>query len=142
MTALQGKVAFVTGASSGIGAAVAQRLLSDGVKLGLASRTRPSFATGDCVVARCDVSNLSEVEAAVSSTVERFGGLNIVVANAGVGSWGAFLDAPLEELEEMIAINIRGLFHTVRATLPHLQRGGGGDLVAVASEAGRRGLPD
>lgn len=78
----------------------------------------------------------------MAATVGRFGGLDIVVANAGVGSWGLFAETPLDDINEMVDVNVRGLFHTVRATLPHLEARGSGDLITLASEAGRRGLPD
>lgn len=142
MTVLAGKVAFVTGASSGIGAAVAHALAARGVKLGLASRSAPDPGLADCVNISCDVRDPAQVEAAVAETVARFGGLDIVVANAGVGSWGDFEQTPLAELDEMVDVNIRGLFHTVRAALPHLRARGAADIITVASEAGRRGLPD
>ncbi|SDZ42785.1 3-oxoacyl-[acyl-carrier protein] reductase [Micromonospora pattaloongensis] len=139
---LAGKVAFVTGASSGIGQAVAHALAGAGVKLGLASRSAPDPGLPECITVPCDVRDAAQVEAAVAATVERFGGLDIVVANAGVGSWGPFAETPLADLDEMVDVNVRGLFHTVRAALPHLTARGAGDLITVASEAGRRGLPD
>ncbi|WP_255610044.1 SDR family oxidoreductase [Micromonospora sp. PLK6-60] len=142
MTVLAGKVAFVTGASSGIGAAVAHALAARKVKLGLASRSAPDPGLADCVTMSCDVRDPAQVEAAVAETVARFGHLDIVVANAGVGSWGDFEQTPLAELDEMVDVNIRGLFHTVRAALPHLRARGAADIITVASEAGRRGLPD
>ncbi|GAA1788775.1 SDR family NAD(P)-dependent oxidoreductase [Planosporangium flavigriseum] len=142
MTSLAGKVAFVTGASSGIGAAVARALAAEGVKVGFTSRKPVDLGLADGLGVACDVRDLAQVEAAVAATVDRFGGLDIVVANAGVGSWGPFEDTPVEDLDEMVDVNVRGLFHTVRATLPHLKARGAGDIITVASEAGRRGLPD
>lgn len=141
-TTLAGKVAFVTGASSGIGAAVARRLAADGVRLGLAARHLDDPRIADCVATPCDVRDPAQVEAAVAATVARFGGLDIVVANAGVGSWGPFASTPPADVDEMIDVNVRGLFSTVRAALPHLRARGSGDIVTLASEAGRRGLPD
>jgi 3-oxoacyl-[acyl-carrier protein] reductase len=81
------------------------------------------------------------VGAIVDATVERFGRLDIVVANAGVGSYGPFLELPQDELEEILDVNVKGTFNTLRAALPHLIASGKGDVVTVASEAGRRGLP-
>ncbi|MEV7965525.1 SDR family oxidoreductase [Sphaerisporangium sp. NPDC088356] len=142
MTSLSGKVAFITGASGGIGAAVAHALAAEGVRLGVASRSGTELGLPDCVGTACDVRDLAQVEAAVAATTDRFGGLDIVVANAGVGSWGPFESTPVADLDEMVDVNVRGLFHTVRATLPHLKARGAGDVITVASEAGRRGLPD
>jgi NADP-dependent 3-hydroxy acid dehydrogenase YdfG len=141
MTSLDGKVAFVTGASGGIGAAVSRSLSAAGVKLGLASRRGDDLGLPDSYGLGCDVSDAEQVDAAVAATVERFGRLDIVVANAGVGSYGPFLELRPEHLEEMIDVNLKGTLYTVRAALPHLLESGEGDIVTLASEAGRRGLP-
>jgi NADP-dependent 3-hydroxy acid dehydrogenase YdfG len=136
---LEGRVAFVTGASGGIGAAVSRKLAKNGVKVGLASRRGDDLGVGLGV--ECDVRDLAQVEAAVARTVGEFGGLDICVANAGVGSYHPFLETPIEHVEEMVDVNLKGTIYAVRACLPHLYERGEGDVVAVASEAGRRGLP-
>jgi NADP-dependent 3-hydroxy acid dehydrogenase YdfG len=141
MTRLRGKVAVVTGASRGIGAAVARSLDEQGVRLGLASRSGADLGIGDAVARPCDVRDAAQVEGLVSATVERFGRLDIVVANAGVGAYGSFLELRPEHVEEMIDVNVKGLLYTVRAALPHLLASGEGDIVTLASEAGRRGFP-
>ncbi len=141
MTVLDDKVAFITGASRGIGAAVARALSGQGVRLGLASRSGSDLGLPRAVGLRCDVRDPVQVEAAVTATVERFGGLHILVANAGVGAYGPFLDLRPDHLEEMIDVNVKGTLYSVRAALPHLLRSGQGDIVTIASEAGRRGLP-
>ena len=141
MTTLGGKVAFVTGASKGIGAAVARALAAEGVRLGLASRSGDDLGIADAVARTCDVRKLEQVEEAVAATVERFGRLDILVANAGVGSWGPFENTKLEDLDEMIDVNVKGMFWSVRAALPHLRAAGESDIVTIASEAGRRALP-
>ena len=141
MSSLEGKVALVTGASRGIGAAVARSLAEHGVKLALASRAGDDLGLPDVVSAPCDVRDLGQLEALAAAAVERFGGLDIVVANAGVGAYGAFLDLPLEQLDEMLDVNLKGTIYTIRAALPHLLARGGGDIVTLASEAGRRGFP-
>jgi 3-oxoacyl-[acyl-carrier protein] reductase len=139
--ALAGKVVIVTGASRGIGAAVSRALAARGAQLGLGSRSGDDLGLEGAVSRPCDVRNLADVEALVAATVERFGRIDAVVANAGVGSYHSFLDTPLEHLEEMLDVNLRGTLYTVRAALPHLLGAGGGDLIAIASEAGRRGVP-
>jgi 3-oxoacyl-[acyl-carrier protein] reductase len=140
-TILQGKVAFVTGASRGIGAAVARALANEGVKLGLASRSGADLDLPDALGLTCDVREREQVERAVATTVERFGRLDICIANAGVGSYHSLTELPIEHLEEMIDVNLKGTIYTFRAAIPHLIASGEGDLVAIASEAGRRGLP-
>jgi 3-oxoacyl-[acyl-carrier protein] reductase len=134
-------VALITGSSRGIGAAIARRLHNDGVSLGLASRTGDDLGIDDAVARETDVRDPDALTALVEETVDRFGGLDILVANAGVGSYGPFLDLPAEELEQMIDINVKGTIYAIRAALPHLLKSDAADIVAIASEAGRRGLP-
>lgn len=141
MSDLNGKVALVTGASKGIGAAVAEALHAQGVKLGLASRSGDDLGLDDVVAQPTDVRDLQSTEDLVAATVEKFGGLDILVVNAGVGSYGPFLDLPLEQMEEMIDTNVKGALYAVRAALPHLLESDAADLVMLSSEAGRRGLP-
>jgi NAD(P)-dependent dehydrogenase (short-subunit alcohol dehydrogenase family) len=140
MTSLAGKVALITGASRGIGAAVARMLADRGVGLGLGSRSGADLGF-DAVAQRCDVRELAQLESLVEATVDRFGRLDIVVANAGVGAYGPFLDLSREHLDEMIDVNLKGTLYAVRAALPHLITSGQADIVTLASEAGRRGLP-
>jgi len=139
---LSGKVAVITGASSGIGAALAHRLSYMGVRVGAGSR-RPSGsgATSDVYQASCDVRDYDQVLNLVDNTVERFGRLDIIVANAGIGSYHAFMQTPMEDINEMIDTNVKGTVYLLRAGLPRLISGGGGDVIVIASEAGRRGLP-
>ena len=141
MTALEGKVALVTGASRGIGAAVAHSLAAEGVLLALASRSGDDLGLDGAVARRCDVRQPDDLEALVAEAVERFGGIDILVANAGVGAYGPFLDLPADQLEEMIDINVKGTLYAVRTALPHLLKSDAADIVTLASEAGRRGLP-
>jgi NADP-dependent 3-hydroxy acid dehydrogenase YdfG len=140
MTSLEGKVALITGASRGIGASVAHMLDDRGVRLGLGSRTGDDLGL-DAVAQPCDVRELAQLEALVAATVGRFGRLDILVANAGVGAYGPFLDLSRDFLDEMIDVNLKGTLYAVRAALPHLIDSGQGDVVTLASEAGRRGLP-
>jgi len=141
MNSLEGKVALVTGASRGIGAAVARLLADQGVKLGLASRSGDDLGISGAVAAPTDVRDRAALERLVAATVDRHGGLDIVVVNAGIGSYHSFVDTPLEHVEEMVDVNVKGAIYALRATVPHLIERGGGDVVMLASEAGRRGLP-
>ena len=137
---LEGKTAVITGASSGIGAAVARLLHARGVNLGLASRSGGDLGFEDAVAAPCDVRDLDALVSLCDATAERFGGIDIVVANAGVGAYGPFLELSREHLDEMVDTNLKGTLYAVRAALPHML-GREGDVITLASEAGRRGLP-
>jgi 3-oxoacyl-[acyl-carrier protein] reductase len=138
---LEGKVALVTGASGGIGAATARRLHDAGASVGLVSRRGTDLALERGLGLACDVRDRAAVEAATDATVERFGRLDVVVANAGVGSYGPFLELDPDEVEAMIDVNLKGTLYTAAATLPHLIAGGEGDFVSLASVAGLRAFP-
>ena len=141
MSTLEGKVALVTGASRGVGAGVARALAREGVSLGLASRSGDDLGIDGAVAGPTDVRKPEELERLVADTVERFGRLDILVANAGVGAYGPFLELPPEHLEEMIDVNVKGTLYAVRAALPHLLESPEADVVTLASVAGLRGLP-
>jgi NADP-dependent 3-hydroxy acid dehydrogenase YdfG len=141
MTSLDGKVALVTGASRGIGAAVAGALDGQGARLALASRSGDDLGITDALARPCDVRRPEDLDALAAEAAERFGGIDILVANAGVGAYGPFLDLPPDQLDEMIDVNVKGTLYAVRATLPYLVRSDAADIVTLASEAGRRGLP-
>ena len=137
---LEGKTAVVTGASRGIGAAVAELLHARGVNLGLASRSGDDLGLADVVALPCDVRDLDALTRLCDATAARFGGIDILVANAGVGAYGPFLELSREHLDEMLDVNLKGTAYAVRAALPYML-GREGDIVTLASEAGRRGLP-
>ena len=141
MNSLEGRVALITGAGRGIGAATAQLLASQGLRLALASRRGENPGVDGALVREADVRDPDSMQAMVDATIDRFGQLDILVGNAGVGAYGPFLDLPLDQLNEMIDINVKGLIYSVRAALPHLLKSDAADIVTVASEAGRRGLP-
>jgi 3-oxoacyl-[acyl-carrier protein] reductase len=138
---LDGKVAVITGASRGIGAAIARMLHARGVKLGLASRSGDDLGLAGAVARPCDVRDLDGLTGLCDATALAFGGIDIVVANAGVGAYGPFLDLSREHLDEMLDVNLKGTLYAVRAALPHML-GHDGDVITLASEAGRRGLPN
>jgi NADP-dependent 3-hydroxy acid dehydrogenase YdfG len=138
---LEGKVALVTGASGGIGAAVARGLHEAGASVGLLSRRGDDLGLERGLGLACDVRDRDAVAAAADAVVERFGHLDIVVANAGLGAYGPFLELDPERLEAMIDVNLKGTLYTAAATLPHLIDAGEGDFVSLASVAGLRGFP-
>lgn len=138
---LAGRTALITGASKGIGAATARALNAKGVNLGLASRSGDNLGIDGAVALPADVRDRDSLQAIVDATVEKFGGLDILVVNAGVGSYGPFLDMPKEEMDEIIDTNVKGALYSVRAALPHLLESDAADVVMLSSEAGRRGLP-
>jgi len=141
MESLAGKVALVTGASRGIGAAIARALDAEGVRLGLASRSGDDLGIAGAVARPTDVRDQAALRAIVGDTMSAFGRLDILVVNAGVGAYGPFLDLPDEDLEAMIDVNVKGALYAVRAALPALLQNDAADIVTIASEAGRRGLP-
>ena len=140
MNRLDGKTAVITGASRGIGAALARMLHARGVRLGLSSRSGDDLGLAGVVAQPSDVRDLDALTRLCDATAEKFGGIDIVVANAGVGAYGSFLDLSREHLDEMLDVNLKGTLYAIRAALPHML-GREGDVITVASEAGRRGLP-
>lgn len=142
------KVALVTGAGSGIGKATALELARQGYALGLLGRTpgelhalvEPIRALGsEARPAAADISVEDELSEAVDDVARHFGGLDVVVANAGInGIWAPIEDIAPREWDETIAINLRGTYLTLRSTVPHLKRAGGGSIVVVSSINGTR----
>src|SRR5690242_8836519 len=138
MSGVEGRVALVTGASSGIGAATARRLTEGGAQVALASRRGDDLGIDGALAGAVDVRDPASIEGFVAQTVERFGGLDILVANAGTGAYGDFLDLKPEWLDEMVDTNVKGFLYTIRAGLPALLESGSADLVGVTSIAGQR----
>jgi 3-oxoacyl-[acyl-carrier protein] reductase len=138
---LEGKVALVTGASGGIGAAVARKLHDAGASVGLLSRRGDDLELERALGVTCDVRDRAAVKEATDAVVERFGRLDIVVANAGVGAYGPFLELDPEQVDAMIDVNLKGTLYTAAATLPHLIEAGESDFLSLASVAGLRAFP-
>lgn len=142
MQSLAGRVALITGAGRGIGAATARLLADNGARLALGSRRGENPGVEGALVRSCDVRDPESVKALVADAIDTYGQLDIVIGNAGVGGYGPFLEVPDEQIEDMIDTNVKGLIYTLRAALPELMKSDAGDVVTVASEAGRRGLPN
>jgi 3-oxoacyl-[acyl-carrier protein] reductase len=141
MADISGRVALVTGASRGIGAATSRLLAEAGVRVALVSRKGDDLGIEGALGIACDVSSREQVEAAVDQTVQALGGLDILVNNAGVATYGPFLDLSVEDIEEMIDVNLKGTLYATRAALPHLLESEGADILNIASVAGLRGFP-
>jgi len=123
-----------------VGAAIARRFAHEGWRVACASRSGGDLGLEGALGLTCDVRDAGQVDAAVKTAVGELGGLDAVVANAGVGSYGPFLEIPPEEVDAMIDVNLKGTLHTARSTLPHLIESKG-DFISLASVAGLRGFP-
>jgi meso-butanediol dehydrogenase/(S,S)-butanediol dehydrogenase/diacetyl reductase len=139
---LRDKVAIITGASTGIGAALARKLNGASVNLVLASRKGTDLGLSKTIAKACDVRDATQVDDLVSAAMSEFGRVDILVANAGVGYYANFLDTPGENMREMIETNVMGTINLLHSGLPHMiKAGNGGDVITVASQAGRFGFP-
>lgn len=138
---LEGRVALITGASSGVGAAVGRALHAVGAHVALLSRRGDDLGLDGALALAVDVRDRAALEAAAAQAVERFGGLDVVVANAGVGMYGPFTELAPEQLDEMIDTNLKGTLYTAAATLEHLKASEHGDFISLASVAGIRAFP-
>ena len=149
---LQGTVALVTGASSGIGAATASALAAQGASVALAARRRDRLEAvagairdqgGTALVLECDVTDEEEATGAVDRTVSELGRLDTLINNAGVMLLGPVVGAPVREWQRMVDLNVLGLLYCAHAALPHLLRAAEGgprqvaDMVNISSVAGR-----
>jgi len=148
MSDLSGKVAAITGATSGIGAAAARALAGEGASVVLAGRRRERLdrlaaEIGETAAAvEMDVRDPQGSRTLVETALGRFGRLDALVACAGIGAYGGIMDLSDEKLREMIDINVAGTVWPIRAAVPHFLKAGGGDIVIVASVAGLRGAHD
>jgi short-subunit dehydrogenase len=147
MQVASGTRAFVTGASRGIGRALAGALAARGATLGLAARSTDELAAlaaelpGEHHVLECDVADAASTQAAIDGFAQRAGGLELLVANAGITHYGPFRDQPLDKALQMSQVNWHGTLHTVHFGLPHLLNAGRGHIVVVSSGAGLRSFP-
>lgn len=139
---MTGKTVMITGASRGIGAAAARVFAAAGGNVALLARSQDSIAEiaseiGENAIAiPCDVSRYWEVEAAVDACVKAFGGLNVLINNAGVIEPISHLaDASPEDWGHVIDINLKGVFHGMRACIPVMRAAGGGSVLTISSGA-------
>jgi NAD(P)-dependent dehydrogenase (short-subunit alcohol dehydrogenase family) len=148
MTSLKNKVVLITGGARGIGAATARRLVAQGARVVLTDVDLPPLEAigaelgAAALTVRADVTDLAAMEAAVAAGLERFGRLDVVVANAGIASYGSVLGVDPATFRRVLDINVNGVFHTVRAALPALVENKGYVLVvsSLAAFAAAPGL--
>lgn len=132
--------AVVTGGASGIGAAIAAKLQSMGAQVSVLDLNPQNLPEGQIGFA-CDVSDDASVKAAIAGTVEAFGGVDIVVNNAGIGAIGSVEDNDDAEWARVWNINVVGMVRVSRAALPHLRKSSGAAIVNICSIAATAGLP-
>jgi NADP-dependent 3-hydroxy acid dehydrogenase YdfG len=147
MTTLTGKIALVTGAASGIGAATAAKLAEAGAKVGIAARrteklqdlkTQSEARGGDALVIDMDVVDTASVEAGVRKLVDTYGSVDILVNNAGLMPLSDIDQFKVAEWHRMVAVNLKGLLNTTAAVLPRMIRQHSGHVFNMSSIAGRK----
>jgi len=148
MESLKGKTALVTGAGKGIGKAITLALAAEGVHVGLIARTEKDIenvseaakARGvQASYATADISNRTAVESAVEKITGELGPIDILINNAGTGTFGKFLDLDPDVWEEQVRVNLFGVYYTTRAVLPAMIERQSGDIVNISSTAGKTG---
>ena len=146
MPTLQGKVAIVTGGSRGIGLAIASALVADGARVTITGRTVADLSKAELTLKRAasdgsksvetivsDVRRFTDAERTVAATVARFGGLDIVINNAGFGQFASVADMTPDEWAETIDTNVTGVYNMCHLAIPHLRKRGGGFIVNISS---------
>lgn len=148
MESLKDKVALVTGAGKGIGKSIAIALAKEGVHVGLIARTEKDLqdlATElinlgvKSIIAPADISNINAVNWAVEKIENALGPVDILINNAGTGTFGKFLDLSPEVWEQQVKVNLFGVYYTTRAVLPQMMKRLTGDIVNISSTAGLKG---
>ncbi|RZL19683.1 MAG: 3-ketoacyl-ACP reductase [Pedobacter sp.] len=148
MESLQGKNALVTGAGKGLGKAIAIALAAEGVNVALLGRTESDLVAVaeelkaydvKTAVAVADVSDIDQVNTAISQLKQQIGVIDILVNNAGVGAFGKFMDLEPAKWRQIIEINLLGVYYVTRAVLPEMIERQVGDIINVSSTAGKNG---
>jgi ribitol 2-dehydrogenase len=141
-----GKVVIVTGASSGIGRAIARLFATEGAKLALAARSTEKLENlaneigGDPLILSIDLTRATEVERLAAETIAQFGRVDVLMANAGIYLSGEAVEGDPDAWDNMIAVNINSVFRSVRAVLPGMIARRSGDIVVTSSIAGHQAM--
>lgn len=147
---LTGKRVILTGAGGGIGRAVASALVQAGARVALASRTADKLsvladelnkAGGDVIAVPTNITRADDRQRLIDTAVTAFGGLDLLVNNAGVGSWGHFADSTEDICRTVMEVNFFGPIELTRLAMPHLTNGNQAAVVNVTSMCGRKGMP-
>ena len=144
---LSGKVALVTGASSGIGRAMAQTLAAEGVKLALVGRSAErlqavakKLSAVESLVLPADLSRPADVERVAAESLARFGRIDILLANAGLYIPGDVVDGDANAWDELLAVNVNSVFRLIRAVLPQMIERKSGDIIVTSSISGHQAI--
>jgi NAD(P)-dependent dehydrogenase (short-subunit alcohol dehydrogenase family) len=146
MESLRGKVAIVTGGSRGIGMAIARAVVAAGGQVAITGRDERHLSAARSTVGaagpgavetlKADVRDAADVERVVAGTVARFGGLDFLINNAGIGTFSEVAEMTPEQWDEVLDTNLTGVFRMCHAAIPHLRKRGGGFIVNISSLAG------
>ncbi|WP_077302685.1 3-ketoacyl-ACP reductase [Virgibacillus pantothenticus] len=145
---IKGKVAYITGAGSGIGRATALALAKEGVHVGLIARTKSKLeavvkeTTAHGIKASyavTDIANLEEINQAISDLEKSLGSADILINNAGIGAHGNFLEMEPEAWKHTFEVNVFGTYHVTRAVLPQMIKKNQGDIIMISSSNGLKG---
>lgn len=150
MGSLKGKTALITGAGRGIGRATAIAFAKEGINVGLVGKTLANLEKVAAelkefdvkvAIASADVSDLESVTHAVEQIKSELGAIDILINNAGIAKFGGFLDLTPEEWQNIVHVNVMGVYNTTRAVLPEMIERQTGDIINISSTAGQKGAP-